>query len=75
MSPFVGVRDRRSGGTGAEVLATADWEGRMQPMVYVKRRGESRICYVALGHDAVVDHPAFRQLVVQDARQAAGVGS
>jgi len=59
---------------GATVLATAEWEDRPQPMVYAKPAGEGRVCYNALGHDAAAfNHPAFRQLVVQGARWAAGL--
>jgi type 1 glutamine amidotransferase len=59
---------------GATVLATAEWEERAQPMVYAKSSGKGRVCYNALGHDAAAfNHPAFRQLVVQGARWAAGL--
>ena len=59
---------------GATVLATAEWEDRPQPMVYAKSAGQGRVCYNALGHDAAAfNHLAFRQLVVQGARWAAGL--
>lgn len=36
------------------------------PVVYVKRHGVGRVCYVALGHDARSwAHPSFQRLVVQ----------
>jgi type 1 glutamine amidotransferase len=51
---------------GARVLATALWEGRAQPLVYVKGHGQGWVLYNALGHDeAAFDHPAFQKLVVQ----------
>jgi type 1 glutamine amidotransferase len=65
------VLDRSPG--GATVLATAEWEGSAQPMVYTRSYGKGKVLYIALGHDAATfEHPAFRRLVVQGLRWACG---
>lgn len=50
----------------AQVLATAYWEEAHQPMLYVKKHGNGKVLYNALGHNQkAYQHPSFQQLVVQ----------
>lgn len=50
----------------AHILASAVWEGQVQPMVYVKKQGQGTVLYNALGHDlAAFNHPSFQKLIVQ----------
>jgi type 1 glutamine amidotransferase len=59
----------------AIVLATAEWQERVRPMIYVKPYGKGRVLYIALGHDqATYGHPAFRQLVMQGLAWACDAG-
>ena len=52
-----------------EVLATAIWQGKTHPMVYVRPYGKGRVCYIALGHDErAFGLPPFQKLVSQGAR-------
>ncbi|MAF12323.1 hypothetical protein CMK11_17895 [Candidatus Poribacteria bacterium] len=51
---------------GAHVLATAEWDGASQPLIYTKDVGAGTVLYNALGHDqAAYDHADFRTLVLQ----------
>jgi len=51
---------------GADVLATAVWEDKIQPMVYTKECGKGVVFYNALGHNEVsFNNPAFQKLIVQ----------
>jgi len=51
---------------GADILATAFWEDKLQPMVYAKQYGKGKMLYNALGHNEIsFSNPAFRQLIVQ----------
>ncbi|PIV57428.1 hypothetical protein COS16_00050 [Candidatus Desantisbacteria bacterium CG02_land_8_20_14_3_00_49_13] len=55
------------------ILATAFWQGKSQPMVYIKECGKGKVCYVALGHDgAALLHPSFRKIVGRAARFVTG---
>jgi predicted dehydrogenase/type 1 glutamine amidotransferase len=52
-----------------EVLANAQWHGKIHPMVYVRPYGKGRVCYIALGHDQrAFGTPQFQKLVCQGAR-------
>lgn len=54
------------------VLATADHEGRPQPMVSVRETGKGRVCFIAPGHDARAwANPGFQRLVQQAVRWTA----
>lgn len=47
-----------------EVLATAMWKGKPQPMAYTKSYGKGRVFFLALGHgDAALTHPEFQKLL------------
>ncbi|UCD73641.1 MAG: ThuA domain-containing protein [Candidatus Bathyarchaeota archaeon] len=49
---------------GADILATALWEDKPQPLIYTKSEG--RVFYNALGHDqSTHEHPVFKRLVIQ----------
>jgi len=51
---------------GANVLLTAFWEERDQPMLYLKKYGDGEMLYNALGHDtAAYENPSFKRIVVQ----------
>jgi len=51
---------------GADILATAVWEDKVQPLVYTKSYGKGKVLYNALGHDrAAYENPAFQKLVIQ----------
>ncbi len=51
---------------GADVLATARWQGADQPLVYTRRHGEGAVLYIALGHgQAAYDHASFQRLMLQ----------
>ena len=51
---------------GAEILATAVWEDKAQPMVYAKKYGKGEVLYNALGHnEESFSNPAFQKLIVQ----------
>jgi len=55
----------------AHILATALWEDRPQPLVYVKGYGRGQVLYNALGHDeAAFDNLAFQKLVIQGIKWA-----
>ena len=56
-----------------ERLATAEHEGRAEPMLWTRPYGTGRVAYLALGHDAeAFGHPAFLELVQRSIRWAAG---
>lgn len=57
-----------------QILATATWQGKLQPMVYLKEYGRGKICYIALGHgvDAFLDS-SFQKLVMRAVDFASGV--
>jgi len=58
-------------GVPMEVLASAQHDGKLQPIVSVKDVGRGRVCFIALGHDeADQHHPGFQRLLVQAARWA-----
>jgi len=66
------VLDRRP--KEVQVLATAYWEGRAQPLLYVKTEGEGKVLYNALGHDqAAFNTFAFKRLVIQGISWLAGI--
>ncbi len=47
-----------------EVLATAMWKGKAQPMAYTKSYGKGRVFFLALGHDArALNHPEVQKLL------------
>lgn len=49
-----------------QVLAQAEDERKKHPMVYIKKRGKGKICYLALGHDGRAwNHPQFQKLLYQ----------
>lgn len=51
------------------ILASAQWHGRAHPMAWVKRFGQGRVFYTALGHTAdTFRQPAMQQLVTQGVR-------
>ncbi len=55
-------------------LATSQWQGKPQPMVYVREEGQGKIVYLALGHgEAAFNHPEFRKVVIRSLRWATGV--
>lgn len=48
------------------LLMTAEWEGKKQPMGYIKRWGRGKVFYIALGHDeAAFKNEVFRELVIR----------
>lgn len=48
------------------LLATAVWEGAVQPILYNKPYGKGRVHYNALGHDErTLEMPLYRQLVIR----------
>jgi type 1 glutamine amidotransferase len=50
----------------AHVLATAVWEGEVQPIIYNKPYGEGRVHYNALGHDErTFTMPLYQKLVIR----------
>lgn len=58
----------------ALVLATASWEGREQPLLYLKTEGKGRVLYNALGHDqAAFNALPFQRLVIQGISWLAGI--
>ncbi|NIA13567.1 MAG: Gfo/Idh/MocA family oxidoreductase [Nitrospiraceae bacterium] len=47
-----------------DVLATAMWKGKTQPIAYTKTYGKGRMFYLALGHDErALLHPEFQKMV------------
>lgn len=53
------------------ILASAQWHGRAHPMAWVKRFGQGRVFYTALGHTAdTFRQPAMQQLVTQGVQWA-----
>jgi len=49
-----------------DVLATAMWRGKRQPIAYTKSYGKGRVFYLALGHDErSLTHPEFRKMLVR----------
>jgi len=49
-----------------EILATAMWKGKPQPMAYTKTYGKGKVFYLALGHDeAALNHPEFQKMLVR----------
>ena len=49
-----------------ELLATAMWKGKRQPIAYTKGCGDGKVFYLALGHDErALTHPEFQKLVVR----------
>ena len=51
---------------GANILATALWEDKAQPILYTKSYGKGKVLYNALGHDeAAYNHPVFQKLMIQ----------
>ena len=58
---------------GAAQLAYAEWDGKPRPIVYVRRYGQGRVAYIALGHDQKAwNHPSFKQLIMQAIRWLLG---
>jgi len=56
-----------------EVVAEGEWGGQKHPIVYVRKHGTGRICYIALGHDGRIwANPGFKKLLCQAASWAAG---
>ena len=50
----------------AQILMTAFWENKNQPMLYVKKYGEGKVIYNAMGHDeGSFTRPEYRQLTAQ----------
>lgn len=49
-----------------EILATAMWKGKPQPIAYTKSYGKGNVFYLALGHDeAALGHPEFQKMLVR----------
>ena len=47
-----------------QVLATAMWHGKPQPLAYTKTFGKGRVYYIALGHDErALTHPEFQKML------------
>jgi len=60
-------------GEPVQVLASAHWQGRRQPMVYVKPHGAGRVVGLLLGHDAqAMANRDFRRLLVHALDWAVG---
>lgn len=58
------VMDRAS--ENASILATAVWERKVHPMVYVKSYGKGEVLYNAMGHDRGAFHNfTFQKLIIQ----------
>lgn len=57
----------------AQILATATWQDKKEPMLYVRAQGKGKVIYNALGHDTkAYDNPAFKELVLRSLAWAAG---
>jgi predicted dehydrogenase/type 1 glutamine amidotransferase len=49
---------------GVEVLATAMWKNKPQPMAYTKTFGKGKVFFLALGHDErALMHPEFQKML------------
>jgi len=47
-----------------EVLATAMWRGKPQPMAYTRTHGKGRVFFLALGHDErSLNHPEVQEMI------------
>jgi type 1 glutamine amidotransferase len=58
---------------GGRVLATATWQEKKEPMLYVRSQGKGTVIYNALGHDTkAYENPAFRTLVLRSLAWASG---
>ena len=55
------------------VLATAMWKGKAQPVAYTKSFGKGKVFYLALGHDErALTHPQFQRMLVRGVDWALG---
>jgi hypothetical protein len=58
---------------GGRVLATATWQDKKQPMLYVRSQGKGTVIYNALGHDRqAYENPGFQTLVLRSLAWASG---
>jgi len=56
-----------------QVLATAMWQGKPQPVVYLKEYGKGKVGYIALGHNAdALLNPFFQKLLVRTVSSVCG---
>lgn len=54
-------------------LAYVHWEGRDEPVVWVRNHGSARVCYIALGHGVeAFENPAYQRLLKQAAAWCVG---
>lgn len=54
-----------------QVLASALWQGRAMPVVWIKPWGRGHVFYLALGHDGpACEHEMFKALLARGARWA-----
>jgi len=55
------------------VLMSAFWQGKKQPMAYTKDYGKGKVVYLALGHDRrAFAHPEFQKLCLRSLNWLAG---
>jgi type 1 glutamine amidotransferase len=55
-------------------LLTADWQGDEHPMLWVRKYGDGRVCYCALGHDLKsFQNPSFGEILRHSAMWVCGV--
>lgn len=56
-----------------KVLAQFEQNGKLHPLVYIKKIGQGKICYIALGHDGRAWYnPKFQKILFRGSRWAAG---
>jgi len=56
-----------------QVLARAEQDGELHPMVYTREPGKGRVCYIALGHDGRAWYnPGFCRILYRAVLWAAG---
>ena len=61
-------------GDGKNVLMSAFWKGKMEPMLYTKDYGKGKVVYIAMGHDRrAFTNAEFQKLCVRSVKWLAGV--